>query len=236
MEMRLQKYLAEAGVASRRKSEEYITQGRVAVNGKTTMKLGIKVDPDQDEISFDGKVLSSKEKKIYIMLNKPKGFVTTVKDQFQRPTVMDLIRDISERVYPVGRLDYNTSGLLLLTNDGDFSYKITHPKHKLDKTYIVLTKEKPNSNGIQSLRRGIKIDEYRTSPAKVSILESNQRGTITRITIHEGRNRQVRKMFSKIGCPVLELNRVSIGTLQLEDLPEGKYRRLTKQEMQNILS
>lgn len=233
-EMRLQKYLALSGVASRRAAEQIITDGRVTVNGQKITELGTKVT-EGDEVCVDGLGVKPEGKKMYIMLNKPVGYVTTVSDEQGRPTVMDLLGDISARVYPVGRLDFNTEGLLLLSNDGDFTYKITHPKHKLDKTYEVLVTGKAKANAIRLLEGGVVIDGRRTAPAKVDVAEAGKGSAVLTITIHEGRNRQVRKMCSAVGFKVLGLRRIFEGGLTLGNLPIGKWRHLSPAEINLIL-
>lgn len=230
--VRLQKYIAMSGKASRRAAEELITSGRVKVNDTTIKELGTKVEIGADIIKLDGKVIKPEIKKYYIMLNKPTGYVSTVNDQFDRPTVIDLIdEEIKSRVFPVGRLDYDTEGLLLLTNDGDFTYKVTHPKFNMDKTYIATIKGGIKVNGLNALRRGITIEDYKTSPAEVEILDAQKGVTTIKITIHEGKNRQVRKMFEAVGCKVVELKRISIGTVELGTLPLGRWRYLTSHEI-----
>lgn len=239
MEERLQKFLAEAGIASRRKSEELIAAGRVKVNGMIVTEQGVKIDPKKDKVEFDGKAVSAKsEKKVYIMLHKPEGYVTTAKEQFGRPAVLDLIHGVEERIFPVGRLDYDTSGLLLLTNDGDLTYRLTHPKHDVDKTYIAKLFGVPDDGDLQKFRRGVIIDGRKTSPAKIRILEKekDQRFCTAEIMIHEGKNRQVRKMCEAIHHPVAQLKRVATGELQLGDLPKGKYRFLTEREIKYLKS
>ena len=173
MEVRLQKYLAEAGIASRRKAEELILAGKVQVNGKTVTELGTKVDDKVDAVFYNGKRIINSEPMVYIMLYKPEGFVTTVKDQFDRPTVMDLIKKVKERVVPVGRLDYDTSGLLLLTNDGDLTYKLTHPKHNIEKTYVAKVYGTPTEDDVRKFKYGVVIDSRRTEPAKLEVVEEN---------------------------------------------------------------
>ena len=191
MEERLQKYLAECGIASRRKCEEYILQGKVQVNGKTITELGVKVNPEKDKITFEGKNVKQEDKKVYILLNKPIGYVTTSDEQFGRDKVLDLVK-VRERVVPVGRLDMYTSGALILTNDGDFVYKVTHPKHEITKTYTVTVKGIIKNEEVEQLRKGVKIDDYTTRPAKVKILKTDEEKDISRleITIHEVKNRQ----------------------------------------------
>lgn len=237
MEERLQKYLAEAGVASRRKAEELIAQGKVKVNGKVVTQMGMKIDPAKDEVTYlDKKVTTKDTKMVYIMLYKPEGYVTTAKEQFGRPAVMDLIKGVKERIFPVGRLDYDTSGLLLLTNDGDLTYKLTHPKHDVDKTYIAKLYGIPDEGALQKFRRGVVIDGKRTKPAKIQIIDKDKDGRFctAEIIIHEGRNRQVRKMCEAIKHPVAQLKRVATGELKLGDLQKGKYRHLTEKEIKYL--
>lgn len=234
-EIRLQKYLAEAGIASRRKCEEYITDGRIKVNGKIINELGTKVNPEKDEIYFDDKKIENKEELVYILLNKPIGYVTTAKDQFNRDTVMNLIK-IKERVVPVGRLDMYTSGALLLSNDGNFVYKITHPKHEINKTYTVTLKGIVTKEDVEKLEKGVDIGGYITKPAKVKILKTDIEKNISRleITIHEGKNRQVRKMCEAIGKKVQALHRTKIGNISVKTLKIGQWRYLTKKEIQEL--
>ena len=233
-QIRLQKYLAEAGIASRRKCEEYIVQGRVKVNDKIA-ELGTKVNPDMDEVLFDNKKVENKEELVYILLNKPIGYVTTAKDQFSRDSVLDLVK-VKQRVVPVGRLDMYTSGALLLSNDGDFVYKITHPKHEVDKTYTVTLKGIVTNEEVEKLRSGIEIENYITKPAKVKILKNDFEKDISRleITIHEGKNRQVRKMCEAIGKKVQALHRSKIGKLDVKDLKLGTWRYLTQKEIEEL--
>ena len=223
MEERLQKYLAECGIASRRKCEEYIIQGKVQVNGKTITELGVKVNPEKDKITFEGKNVKQEERKVYILLNKPIGYITTVKDQFNRDSVMDLVK-IRKRLVPVGRLDMYTSGALILTNDGEFVYKVTHPKHEIEKTYTVTIKGIIKKEEVKNLEIGVDIGEYITKPAKVKILKTDEEKNISRleITIHEGKNRQVRKMCEAIGHSVLALHRSKIAGIGVKDIPLRK--------------
>ena len=183
MEVRLQKYLADAGIASRRKAEELILAGKVQVNGVTVTELGTKVDDKVDSVFYNGKRIINHEPMVYILLHKPEGFVTTVKDQFDRPTVMDLIKKVKERVVPVGRLDYDTSGLLILTNDGDLTYKLTHPKHNVEKTYIAKLYGTPDENDIRQFKYGVHIDGRRTEPAKLQVLEENGKFSVCKIVL-----------------------------------------------------
>lgn len=235
--VRLQKYIAMCGAASRRNAEVLITEGRVKVNDKTVRELGTKVEIGADKVSLNGKLLKPVNKKYYIMLNKPAGYVSTVNDQFDRPTVIDLIKtEIPSRIFPVGRLDYETEGLLLLTNDGDFTYRVTHPKFNTHKTYIAAIKGGITISGLNKLRNGVKIDDYTTSPAEVEMLEAEGGMTTFKITIHEGRNRQVRKMFEAVGCKVSYLQRISIGKVELGNLPLGRWRHLTSPEVSCLLN
>lgn len=222
-QIRLQKYLADAGIASRRKAEELIKQGKVYVNGKIVNELGTKVTPNVDEIRYEGKKVEIEEKYIYILLNKPIGYVTTVKDQFNRDSVMDLVK-IKKRLVPVGRLDMYTSGALILTNDGEFVYKVTHPKHEIEKTYTVTIKGIIKKEEVKNLEIGVDIGEYITKPAKVKILKTDEEKNISRleITIHEGKNRQVRKMCEAIGHSVLALHRSKIAGIGVKDIPLRK--------------
>lgn len=233
--MRLQKYIAEAQIASRRKAEEMILDGRVSVNGEIIRELGTKVESDSDVVSVDGKEIHICEKLIYIMLNKPEGCVTTVKDQFNRKNVMDYVSDIKERIYPVGRLDYDTSGLLIMTNDGDLTYRLTHPKHNVDKTYIAHVDRKPDKKDMEKFRKGIVIDGRKTAEAEIKIIKEGKL-TELEIKIREGRNRQVRKMCAAINCNVVKLKRIATGKLELGELEKGKYRYLDKDEINYLKS
>ena len=236
MEERLQKYLAECGIASRRKCEEYIIQGKVQVNGKTITELGVKVNPEKDKITFEGKNVKQEDKKVYILLNKPIGYVTTSDEQFGRDKVLDLVK-VRERVVPVGRLDMYTSGALILTNDGDFVYKVTHPKHEITKTYTVTVKGIIQNEEVEQLKNGVKIDDYITRPAKVKILKTDEEKDISRleITIHEGKNRQVRKMCESVGRKVIALHRSKIGNIGVKDIELGKWRYLKSFEVKTLI-
>lgn len=229
MKMKLHKYMAKCGVASRRKSEVLIQEGRVKVNGHLITSLGSMYEAG-DVVVVDGRVIEMESDLIYIMLHKPMDCVTTVDDQFDRKTVLDYVKDVKERIYPVGRLDYQTTGLLLLTNDGDLSYKITHPSSHFEKVYEAKIKSMPDPESIKALESGLVIDGYQTSPAKFRVLKQKP-DLWVEITIHEGRNRQVRKMLDQVGQPVLALKRVAVGGLRLGNLPYGKYRHLTKEEI-----
>jgi 23S rRNA pseudouridine2605 synthase len=236
-EIRLQKFLASNGVASRRKCEDLIVEKRVKVNG-VIAELGTKVNPETDKIELDGKIIKQSKKDFtYILLNKPIGVVTTADDQFDRETVLDLVK-VKERIVPVGRLDMYTSGALILTDDGDFIYKVTHPKHEINKTYTVTLVGIVSNEDIEKLRKGVIIDDdYVTKPAKVRILKIDEEKKISRveITIHEGKNRQVRKMCESIGKKVIALHRLKIGNLGVKDLKLGTWRYMTQKEVQEIL-
>jgi 23S rRNA pseudouridine2605 synthase len=232
---RLQKVLAEAGVASRRKCEEYITAGRVQVNGEVVTTLGVKVDPAEDEIKVDGRPINQ-QKKIYVLLNKPKGVITSATDPGGRKVVTDFLPGIRERVYPVGRLDYDTEGLLLLTNDGEFAHLLTHPKHHVPRTYQATVKGVPHGAVLDKLRAGIQLDDGMTSPAEVEYADINpeKNETIVEITIYEGRNRQVRRMFESVSYPVIKLKRIKFGPIFLTGVPRGKYRHLAPDEIKAL--
>ncbi len=236
MEERLQKYLANSGVASRRKCEDLILQGKIEVNGKVVTELGTKVNPERDIVKFNGKEVKQVEKMVYILLNKPIGYVTTADDQFGRETVLDLVK-VKERIVPVGRLDMYTSGALILTNDGDFVYKVTHPKHEIEKTYTVTVKGIVQNSEVEQLRKGVKIDDYTTKPAKVKILKTDIEKDISRleITIHEGKNRQVRKMCEAVDRKVLALHRSKIGSIGVKDIELGRWRFLKESEIQKLV-
>ena len=229
--MRLQKFMSRCGIASRRKSEEIILQGKVKVNGNIVKELGVKIDPDKDTIEIEGNILKLEENKVYILLNKPVGYITTMSDEFNRKKVIDLLIDIKERVYPVGRLDYDTSGLLLLTNDGDLAYKLTHPKYEVEKKYIAKVKGIPTEKELSQFRNGLQIEDYVTSKAKIKIIDREKDNSTLEVVIHEGKNRQVRKMCSKIGHQVVELKRVEMGDIKLGNIKEGKWRHLNPKEV-----
>ena len=234
-EERLQKILANAGIASRRKCEELILNGKVEVNGEIVTELGTKVS-DKDTVKYNGKIVKPEEEKVYILLNKPIGYVTTAKDQFNRETVLDLVK-INKRIVPVGRLDMYTSGALILTNDGEFVNMLTHPKNEVNKTYNVTVKGNITKEDVENLQNGIEIDDgYITKPAKVKILKIDEEKNISRIqiTIHEGKNRQVRKMCEAINKKVLALHRSKIGNIEVNNLKVGNWRYLTNKEIENL--
>ncbi len=233
VEERLQKVMAHSGVASRRVCEEMIREDRVQVNGKPA-HLGQKVDPKRDLITVDGKPLEIAEPKKYYIVNKPGGYVTTTKDQFGRDSVLDLLPGVEERVYPVGRLDYDSDGLVLLTNDGELTYRVTHPKFELPKTYMVRLKGKITMDAVYRLRTGVILEDGRTKEAKVEVLRLEDEYSVLSITITEGRNRQVRRMCDKVGYEVMRLTRTAIGPIKLGRLSAGAYRSLSKQELQSL--
>ena len=233
--IRLQKFLAEAGIASRRKCEQLILDGKISVNGQTVQELGTKIVPNVDKITYCGKPVENQKNKVYILLNKPIGYVTTAKDQFNRDTVLNLVK-VKERIVPVGRLDMYTSGALILTNDGEFVYKVTHPKHEITKTYTVTVKGIIQNEEVEKLKQGVQIEDYTTRPAKVKILKTDLEKDISRleITIHEGKNRQVRKMCESVGRKVLALHRSKIGNIGVKDLKLGTWRYMKKQEIESL--
>lgn len=234
MQERLQKVLAKAGIASRRKAEELIRDGKVRVDGKVVTEMGTQVDPETQNIECDGSPVSAQEKKIYILLHKPGGFLSTVHDPQGRPIVTDLLHGIKARLYPVGRLDLDTEGALLLTNDGELAQKVLHPSHEVNKTYVAKIKGRPSSKNLGALSRGIELEGRKTWPADIEVLHADPQATTIKIVIHEGRKRQVRKMFAAVGHPVLQLKRTAYGQLELGDLAPGKYRFLSPGDIKMI--
>ena len=232
--MRINKYIARSGITSRRKADELVSQGRVRVNGRKVTEPGTEVF-DEDVVTVDGRVVKPACDFIYLALNKPVGYLTSASDDRGRPTVMDLLTDVDERVFHIGRLDYDTSGLLLLTNDGDLAQRISHPSHELDKTYIAKISGYLSPGKLDRLRKGVDIGGYVTRPAKVEVIKEGK-NDIIEVTIHEGKNRQVRKMFEAVGTEVLELKRVSIGEIRLGHTKEGQYRKLTGHEIDYLKS
>lgn len=231
--IRLQKFIAQAGIASRRKAEELIAAGRIAIDGVTAKEMGISVIPGKNKITFDGKQIEAKEQLVYYLLNKPKGYVTTLSDPQGRPIVTSLIKS-TVRLFPVGRLDLDTEGALILTNDGELAQKIQHPSHGIDKTYEALVKGFPQKDSLVLLERGIFLEGKMTSPAAVSVIKRLGNNTLVQITIHEGRKRQVKKMFGFIGNPVLHLKRTAYGKLPLGKMAIGDYRQLNPSELNKI--
>jgi len=236
MEERLQKILAKAGVCSRRGAEELIRQGKVSIDGQVVTEMGVRVDPTLHRLECNGSLVSREEEKVYILLNKPTGYLSTLSDPQGRPIVTDLLEGISARVFPVGRLDYDTEGALLLTNDGELSQQILHPSFEVNKTYVATVAGKPDRKKLADLEKGIELEGRRTWPAQLKVLSAASRQTTIEIIIHEGRKRQVRKMFAAIGHRVLALKRVAYGGLGLEELPRGRYRFLDRNDLDRIFS
>jgi pseudouridine synthase len=246
MQVRLQKIISTAGIASRRAAERLIEEGRVSVNGRTVTELGTKADPDADDIRVDERRVKGAQQHRYFLLNKPRGYVTTRSDPEHRPTVLDLLRGVREYVYPVGRLDFDSEGLLILTNDGDLAATLTHPRHEVERVYEAQVLGVPDAHDLDRLRRGIVIDGRRTSPAEVELLverrpsgqhperKKSDETSVLRVTIHEGRTRQVRKMADAIGHPVRALKRVRIGPIADKKLKPGTYRELTPDEVHRL--
>jgi 23S rRNA pseudouridine2605 synthase len=232
--LRLQKFLAQCGLSSRRKAEEMIRQGRVTVDGVLITDMGLKVTPGPQQICVDGKPVHIVDKSISILLNKPKGYVTTLSDPQGRPIVTSLLQGIEARVFPVGRLDLDTEGALILTNDGDLAETIQHPRYQVKKTYEALVRGRPASADLCRLENGIILEGKMTSPASAIIVKKMNQVTLVKITIHEGRKRQVKKMFAAIGTPVLHLKRIAYGQLFLQDLPSGAYRILSSKDLKKI--
>ena len=231
--MRLQKYMAECGVASRRRAEEMILEGKVSVNGVVISQMGVQVE-DGDEVRVEGKLIRPEAQKRYVMYHKPAGEVTTVSDPEGRAAVLDHFRDYPVRLYPVGRLDYDSEGLLLLTNDGALTERMLHPSHLVEKTYLARVTGQVSMDSVRQLRAGVMLDDHKTAPAKVRIIKEETFATVVLVTIHEGRNRQVRRMFEALGHRVLQLRRVKFGPLELGDLPRGKWRELTAEEVRRL--
>lgn len=231
--MRINKYIAQAGVASRRKAEELILNGNVKLNGATVRELATDVC-EGDVVEVNGRRLEPQRKLVYYMLNKPVGYVTTLSDEKGRPTVTELLTDVNERVFPVGRLDYNTSGLLLMTNDGELANKLMHPKHEVYKTYRATVNGVLSQERLYRLRNGVDIGGFVTSKAYVKIIRQAKAQTVVEIQIREGKNRQVRKMFAAVGNKVITLQRIAVGELHIGRLMEGHYRRLTRQEIEYL--
>lgn len=235
-EVRLQKYIANAGICSRRNAEVLIQEGKITVNGNVVTELGTKIIPGKDIVEYEGKKVTEPEKLVYVLLNKPIGYVTTAKEQFGRPTVLDLVKNIKFHVLPVGRLDMYTSGAILLSNDGDFINKVTHPKNEITKTYNATVKGIITQEDVHKLEEGVKIEDYTSGKAKVKILKIDQEKKISRlqITIHEGKNREVRKMCEAVGKNVIALHRAKIGDIDVKDLKLGEWRFLTENEIRKF--
>lgn len=234
-QIRLQKYLAMCGIASRRSAEELMRSGQISVNGQKAINPGVKIDPENDKVIFNDKiVVPLKKENIYILLNKPKGYITTVKDIHAEKTVFDLLQGINEKLFPVGRLDKDTTGLLLLTNDGELSFKLTHPKFEIAKVYYIKIKNNIKDNDIARLEDGIVVEGIKTSTAKVEVISRNNDISEIKLTIREGKKRQIRKMINNIGYYLMELKRIKFGPINLGDLREGNFRYLAKSEIDKL--
>ncbi|MFI3142493.1 MAG: pseudouridine synthase [Clostridia bacterium] len=234
VKIRLQKYMAECGIASRRKSEELISQGRVKVNGVTAI-LGTKVDPKRDDIIVAGKKIIRQKRNVYVLLHKPRGFVTTMSDEMGRKCVAELVNDVDARIYPVGRLDRESEGMLLLTNDGAFANAMTHPTHHVPKTYRVTVRPGIDEEQLNKLAVGIVIDDRMTQPAQVRVVTQQEGRVVLEIVLYEGRNRQIRKMCEEVGLDVARLKRTAIGSIRLGMLPQGKWRNLSDEEVRKLM-
>lgn len=232
--IRLQKYLAQCGIASRRKCEALILSGKIRVNGVIITEMGTKIIQGRDKVTFDGKLVEDKERHLYYLLNKPKGYVTTLSDPQGRPIVISLIKNVSTRLFPVGRLDLDTEGALILTNDGRFAQKVQHPSNQTNKTYEAVIKGRLQPADAARLEGGIVLEGKMTAPAKITILSRKGGSSLIRITIHEGRKRQIKKMFAHIGHPVLHLKRTAYGKLFLGNIPSGSYRQLDARDLKKI--
>ena len=235
--MRLEKYIATSGIASRRSVKKRIQAGLVTVNGEPVLVPGHPINVETDSVEFEGKQVEPLAERIYLMLNKPAGCLTTRRDERGRPTVMELVADLRDTIYPVGRLDLETEGLLLFTNDGDFAYRLLHPSHEVEKTYLVWVKGVPRDDAIQRLRQGVTISSGATAPAKIKRVKVSKDSASTKfeVVIHEGKKRQVRLMFKAVGHPVIRLKRVRIGNLRLGNLPSGQYRFLSPEEISELM-
>lgn len=231
--IRLQKYIANSGICSRRRAEELMLEGKVAVNGRIVTEMGTKVS-DSDVVEVEGKRILPETKKIYVLLNKPRGYITTMSEQFGRPMITDLLKEIPERVYPVGRLDMDTTGLILMTNDGDLANYLAHPTSEIKKTYAVTVAEAPKEENLNRLREGVLLGDKVTAPAQVSLVKMRKQFSVLHITIHEGRNRQVRRMFEAIGHEVLSLERIQYAFLTLDGVAVGEWRYLTEEEIKQL--
>ncbi len=234
MQIRLNKFLAQADVASRREVDKMIAEGRIKVNGQVIQMLGYKIDDEKDRVEVEGKRVEREEGMIYLMINKPPGYLVTFKDHFQRPTIQKLLPPLKRRVFPVGRLDYDSSGLLLLMNDGELAYRLTHPRFKVPKVYSVKVKGEPDPSELTRLEKGIYLDGKKTAPAKIAQVRGDPKKSLLKIEIYEGRKREVKRMFQAIGHKVLQLQRINFGGLRLGSLKTGKWRFLTRKEIDSL--
>ena len=223
--------MAKAGIASRREAERMLMEGRVSVNGKVVETLGLKADPSKDHIRVDGKKLTHVEPKVILLLNKPRGYLSTVRDPKGRPTVLDLLKDVKWRIYPVGRLDFDAEGLLLLTNDGDLANLLSHPRFSIPKTYLVKVRGIPDEKKLTRLKRGVMLEDGQAKAVSCNLIRQREKNSWVRVVVTEGRNRLIKRMFSAIGHPVLKLKRIEYGPVRLGDLPFEQYRYLTPGEM-----
>ncbi|TET73778.1 MAG: rRNA pseudouridine synthase [Candidatus Aminicenantes bacterium] len=234
MQIRLNKFLAQAGVASRREVDKMIAEGRIKVNGQVVQVLGYKIDDEKDRVDVEGRRVEKEEELVYLMINKPPGYLVTLKDNFQRPTIQQLLPSLRKRVFPVGRLDYDSSGLLLLTNDGELAYRLTHPRFKVPKVYLVKVKGEPDPSELTRLEKGIYLDDKKTAPAKIAQIGGDPKKSLLKVEIYEGRKREVKRMFQAIGHKVLQLQRINFGGLRLGSLKMGKWRFLTRKEIDSL--
>ncbi len=235
-EMRVQKFLSKAGVCSRRTAEKWMKAGRVSVNGAACREMGAKVDPRTDRVEVDGKIVTLPDSYVYLLMNKPIHTITSMDDPEDRPVVVDLLPEKMPRVWPVGRLDWDSEGLLILTNDGKLTNLLTHPSHEVSKTYAVKVRGliQPESEVLKSLREGIRLEDGMTAPARVVVTRDNGRNTWLEVILHEGRNRQIRRMFEAVGYPVMKLRRIAIGPITIEGIGSGTYRAMTHAEVQDL--
>lgn len=234
MQIRLNKFLAQAGVASRREVDRLIDEGKIKVNGRVVQTLGTKIDDQKDRVEVGGKPVKRGEGMAYLMLNKPPGYLVTLKDPFKRPTVKELLPSLKERVFPVGRLDYDSEGLLLFTNDGELAHRLAHPRYKIPKNYLVDVKGMPDPSKISRLEKGIVLDGKKTAPARIAKLRDSSKKTLFQVEIYEGRKREVKRMFEAVGHRVLHLKRVGFGGIRLGKLRTGKWRFLTQREVSSL--
>ncbi len=234
MRIRLNKFLSQAGVVSRREADRLIIEGRIKINNCPALDLGIKIDPERDIVLVDDRKIREKKKLVYLLLNKPTGYLVTLKDPFGRPTVRDLLPASLGRLFPVGRLDLDSEGLLLLTNDGELAFRLSHPRFEVEKTYLVKVKGEPGAVGLRRLEKGVFLDGRKTAPAKVTILAHNPKSSLLRLEIHEGKKREVRRMCQAIGHDVLELKRIAFAGLPLKNLKPGRWRTLEPSEIRRL--
>jgi len=234
MQIRLNKFLAQAGVASRREVDKMIAGGEIKVNGRVIQVLGYKIDDEKDKVEVEGKKIEREEGQVYLMINKPPGYLVTLKDRFQRPTIKQLLPSLGKRIFPVGRLDYDSEGLLLLVNDGELAYRLTHPRFKVGKVYLVKVKGDPDPSKLSRLEKGIYLEGRKTAPAKIARLSRSSKRNLLKVEIYEGRKREVKKMFDAVGHGVLQLKRIDFGGVRLGKLKTGKWRFLTRKEIDTL--